>query len=81
MDSHHREADYPGYEKVWETFRREYPNATWTEISTKGWLASRCIDYLLSDQSIVRIEPYHIAIIGGLLGSDLGKLFAYKKIR
>ena len=24
---------------VWETFRREYPEATWTEISTKGWLA------------------------------------------
>ena len=64
VDSHHRETDYPGYEKVWETFRREYPNATWTEISTKGWLASRCIDYLLSDQSVVRIEPDHIAIIG-----------------
>ena len=64
VDSHHRETDYPGYEKVWETFRREYPNATWTEISTKGWLAGRCIDYLLSDQSLVRIEPDHIAIIG-----------------
>ena len=64
VDSHHREGDYPEYEKVWETFRREYSKATWTEISAKGWLASRCIDYLLSDQSVVRIEPGHIAIIG-----------------
>lgn len=64
IDSHHRERDYPGYEKIWETFRNEYPKATWTEISTKGWLASRCIDYLLSDRSVVRIEPDHIAIIG-----------------
>ena len=64
VDSHHREPDYPGYEKVWETFRREYPKATWTEISTKGWLASRCIDYLLSEKSVVRIEPEHIAIMG-----------------
>jgi hypothetical protein len=23
VDSHHREEDYPGYERVWETFRRE----------------------------------------------------------
>jgi dienelactone hydrolase len=64
VDSHHRERNYAGYEKVWETFRREYPKATWTEISTKGWLASRCIDYLLSEQSVVRIKPDHIAIIG-----------------
>ncbi|MFT5130594.1 MAG: dienelactone hydrolase, partial [Rhodothermales bacterium] len=64
VDSHHRERDYQGYEKVWEAFRREYPKATWTEISIKGWLASRCIDYLLSEQSVVKIEPDHIAIIG-----------------
>ena len=64
VDSHHREDAYPGYEKVWETFRSEYPEATWTEISTKAWLASRSIDYLLSDYSVVGIEPEHIAIIG-----------------
>lgn len=64
VDSHHQEEEYPGYEKVWETVRSEYPKATWTEISAKSWLASRCIDYLLSEQSIVRIEPEHIAIIG-----------------
>ena len=50
VDSHHSEANYPGYESVWQTFRNEYPQATWTEISTKGWLASRCLDYLLGDR-------------------------------
>ena len=64
VDSHHREADYSGYDSVWQTIRKEYPKATWTEISTKGWLASRCIDYLLSDQSAVEIAPGKIAIIG-----------------
>jgi hypothetical protein len=64
VDSHHKESDFPGYESVWEAFRREYPDATWTEISTKGWLASRCLDYLLSEQSVVRVRPEQIAIIG-----------------
>lgn len=64
VDSHHREPDFAGYESIWETFHREYPKATWTEISTKGWLASRCLDYLLSETSVVQIEPTQIAIIG-----------------
>ena len=64
VDSHHREADYPGYDSVWQTIRKEYPRATWTEISTKGWLASRCIDYLLGDQSVAKIDADKIAIIG-----------------
>jgi len=64
VDSHHREADYPGYDSVWQTLRKEYPRATWTEISTKGWLASRCIDYLLGDQSVAEIDADKIAIIG-----------------
>ena len=64
VDSHHREADYPGYDSVWQTIRKEYPRATWTEISTKGWLASRCIDYLLGDQSVAEIDADKIAIIG-----------------
>ena len=55
VDSHHREADYPGYDSVWQTIRKEYPKATWTEINTKSWLASRCIDYLLGDQSFAKI--------------------------
>ena len=64
VDSHHREADYPGYDSVWQTVRKEYSKATWTEISTKGWLASRCIDYLLGDQSVAEIDADKIAIIG-----------------
>jgi dienelactone hydrolase len=64
IDSHHRTPGYVGFESVWDVFRTEYPGATWTEISTKGWLASRCIDYLLSDQSPAQIEPDQIAIIG-----------------
>ena len=64
VDSHHHEKDFPGYETVWEIFRGEYPEATWTEISAKGWLAGRCIDVLLSDRSPVRIDPDRIAIMG-----------------
>ena len=64
VDSHHREADYPDYDSVWQTVRKEYSKATWTEISTKGWLASRCIDYLLGDQSVAKIDADKIAIIG-----------------
>ena len=64
VDSHHREADYAGYDSVWQTVRREFPKATWTEISTKAWLASRCIDYLLSEASTVKIATGQIAIIG-----------------
>ena len=64
VDSHHREADYAGYDSVWQTVRREFPDATWTEISTKAWLASRCIDYLLGESSVVKISPGQIAIIG-----------------
>lgn len=64
VDSHHRESNYSGYDSVWQAVRKEYPKATWSEISTKGWLASRCIDYLLGDQSIAEINPNKIAIIG-----------------
>lgn len=64
VDSHHREQNYPGYESVWDKFRKEYPEASWTEISSKAWLASRCIDYLLSDQSATNIQSDNIAIIG-----------------
>ena len=56
VDSNHSEANYPGYESVWQTFRNEYPQATWTEISTKGWLASRCLDYLLGAGSVVPVQ-------------------------
>ena len=64
VDSHHRETDYPGYESVWKSFRSEYPEATWTEISTKAWLASRTLDYLLAPESGYPISPAHVGIIG-----------------
>jgi hypothetical protein len=47
VDSHHREPAYPGYDSIWQTFRDEYPQATWTEILTKAWLAGRTLDFLL----------------------------------
>ena len=64
VDSHHREENYPGFESVWQKFRAEYPGSTWTEISAKGWLASRCIDYLLSEDSVAKVDASKIAIIG-----------------
>jgi len=64
LDSHHREKDFPGWDSVWQTFRTEYPDATWTEISTKAWLASRSIDALLDARSPVKIARGQIGIIG-----------------
>ena len=64
VDSHHREKDFPRYDSVWQDFRREYPKATWSEISTKAWLASRTLDYLLAPASGYRFEPGKVAIIG-----------------
>jgi len=64
VDSHHREPDYPGYDSVWQTFRAEYPEATWTEIATKAWLASRALDYLLEPQYGYNIAREQVGIIG-----------------
>jgi len=64
LDSHHREADFPGYDSVWQQFRSEYPTADWTEIVTKAWLASRSLDYLLSPRSGAAVDPTAIGIIG-----------------
>ncbi|MCH2582835.1 MAG: CocE/NonD family hydrolase, partial [Planctomycetes bacterium] len=64
VDSHHREKDFPRYESVWQDFRREYPKATWSEISTKAWLAGRTLDYLLAPASGYRFAPGKVGIIG-----------------
>ncbi len=64
VDSHHREDDYPGYDSVWQTFRTEYPQATWTEISTKAWLASRALDYLLDPKYSYNVAEGRVGIIG-----------------
>ncbi|HIB91279.1 TPA: hypothetical protein EYN09_01610 [Candidatus Poribacteria bacterium] len=64
VDSHHQEADYPRYESVWNDFRAEYPDVNWTEISTKAWLASRSLDYLLEPQYGYNVMSEQIGIIG-----------------
>jgi dienelactone hydrolase len=64
LDHMHTEPAYPNYETVWNTFRAEYPVATWTEISTKAWLASRALDYLLDPRSGCRMAHGQVAIIG-----------------
>jgi len=64
VDSHHREAEYPGYDSIWQQFRAEYPEATWTEISTKAWLASRALDYVLDPKHGYRVAEGQVGIIG-----------------
>lgn len=54
----------PGYSQVHTLFQQEYPRATWTEISTKAWIASRTLDYLLSGAYKQPIAPGQVAIIG-----------------
>ncbi|MBM3242171.1 alpha/beta fold hydrolase [Candidatus Poribacteria bacterium] len=64
VDSHHHEDDYPGYDSVWQTFRSEYSEATWTEISAKAWLASRALDYLLNRKYGYNVAEGQVGIIG-----------------
>lgn len=64
VDSYHQEAEYPRYESVWRDFSAEYPDANWTEISTKAWLASRSLDYLLDPKYDYNLMANKIGIIG-----------------
>ena len=64
VDSHHREKDFPGYDSVWKDFQSDYPKSNWTEISTKAWLASRCIDYLTSKIFEGEVDENKISMIG-----------------
>jgi len=64
VDSHHQESDYPDYDSVWQMFRNEYPEATWTEISSKAWLASRALDYLLEPKYGYNVAKGQVGIIG-----------------
>jgi len=64
VDTYHKEKDYPGYDSVWQTFRAEYPEATWTDLSTKAWLASRALDYLLDPARGHRVAPGQVGILG-----------------
>jgi pimeloyl-ACP methyl ester carboxylesterase len=64
VDSHQQEAGYPGYESIWQIFNDEYPEATWTEIITKAWLAGRALDFLLDPDSGYPLKTDQICIIG-----------------
>ena len=65
VDYNHREEDFPGYENVWRTFQKEYPDASWSSsLAIQSWLASRSLDFLLSDQSGIAIDSKKIGIIG-----------------
>jgi pimeloyl-ACP methyl ester carboxylesterase len=64
IDSNQSEAAYPGYEKVWQTFRGEYPSATWSEIATKAWIAGRALDHVLDPNAGYNVAKDQVAIIG-----------------
>ncbi len=64
VDSHHREPAYPGYHSIWQEFRKEYPQATWTEIITKAWLAGRALDYLFDPEREYPLAEGQVGIIG-----------------
>lgn len=64
VDSHHTEEDYPGYETKWEQWRAAYPEATWTEIPVKAWLAGRVLDVLLDPAHGFSVDAERIGTIG-----------------
>jgi len=64
LDSHHREAEFPGWETAWERVRAAYPSATWTEISCKAWIASRALDWVLAPLNGYPLAREQVAIIG-----------------
>ena len=64
VDSHHREPAYPAYDSIWQEFRKEYPEATWTEIITKAWLAGRTLDYLFDPKRGYPLAEGQVGIIG-----------------
>lgn len=65
LDAHHGEKDYPGYQNVWNTFRTEYPKATWnSSLGIQAWLASRTLDYLLDPNYGYKIDPAAVGITG-----------------
>ncbi len=64
IDAYHKEKDYPDYENIWKIFKEEYPEATWSSsLAIQAWLASRTLDYLLSNPKY-NIDTNSIGIIG-----------------
>jgi len=65
LDAHHHEKGYPGYEHVWNTFKSEYPKATWSSsLGIQAWLAGRTLDYLLDPKQGYKIDPDAVGITG-----------------
>ena len=65
LDYNHHEDGFPGWQNVWQEFKQEYPDAKWaSSLGIQAWLASRTLDYLLSDQCELPIHPDQIGIIG-----------------
>jgi toxin YoeB len=62
LDRYHQEAEFPGYDTVWKTVQAEYPDATWSEIRTKAWIASRALDHLLDPESGYSIAPGQVGM-------------------
>lgn len=58
------ESGYEGYESVYKEFHEAYPKASWTEISTKAWIASRCLDYLMDPKYGNEVAEKQVGIIG-----------------
>ncbi|MDO5553338.1 MAG: dienelactone hydrolase family protein [Planctomycetia bacterium] len=75
VDANQKEEAFPNYENVWKIFKNEYPEATWSSsLAIQAWLASRCLDYLLSPDCVVKIYPNQIGIMGH---SRYGKMAIY----
>ena len=65
LDCTQQEKDYPGYQNVWRTFQREYPQASWSSsLAIQAWLASRALDYLLDPQCGYEVASDKIGITG-----------------
>lgn len=65
LDFMHSEKDYPGYQNVWKTFQREYPDATWgSSLAIQGWLGGRALDYLLDPKYGCNVAKDQVGIVG-----------------
>jgi pimeloyl-ACP methyl ester carboxylesterase len=65
LDVHHTEEDYPGYQLVWEEFKKEYPEASWnSSLGIQAWLASRSLDYLLNPEYGYPVDTSAVGIAG-----------------
>ena len=60
-----REEEYPGWDQVAITFRKEYPEAGWeSSLAIQAWLASRTLDYILDKKYGYNIDNTAVGIAG-----------------